>query len=120
MCIRDRRAIETYCVASGYVLNVEVRNGAYPIFIGAGILNQVDLSKFISGSKVLIVTDDVVGPIYLDKIKTHQLHVSCSQVLKQKQSTNFQAFPLPYLGSSTGSLSGPNSASYNGNKSLST
>tara|TARA_X000000950_G_scaffold136003_1_gene169135 strand:+ start:717 stop:1817 length:1101 start_codon:yes stop_codon:yes gene_type:complete len=50
-------------------LNVEVPNGAYPIFIGSGILNQVDLSKFISGSKVLIVTDDVVGPIYLDKVQ---------------------------------------------------
>ena len=50
-------------------LNVELPEDTYPIFIGSGILARVDFSKFILGSKVMIVTDDIVGPIYLDQVR---------------------------------------------------
>lgn len=50
-------------------LNVELSEDTYPIFIGSGILARVDFSKFILGSKVMIVTDDIVGPIYLDQVR---------------------------------------------------
>lgn len=43
---------------------------SYPIFIGTGLLTQQNLIEpYVKGTQVLIVTNDVVAPIYLDKVK---------------------------------------------------
>lgn len=54
-------------------LQVELgQNGerSYPIYIGQGLLTQSKLIEpYVEGSQVLIVTNDVVAPLYLDKVK---------------------------------------------------
>lgn len=55
-------------------LNVELKDAAndrsYPIFIGQGLMNQVDLVKpYVKGRQVLIVSNTTVAPLYLEKAK---------------------------------------------------
>lgn len=56
------------------LLHVDLAERSYPIYIESGLLGDGSpLSKHIAGKRVCIVTNDVVGPLYLDKIK-HQLN----------------------------------------------
>jgi 3-dehydroquinate synthase len=51
-------------------LNVELGDRTYPILIGTNLLEQSGiLDPFLGASDVMIVTNDVVGPLYLDKLK---------------------------------------------------
>ena len=44
---------------------------SYPIYIGQNLLSQPDLiSPYIAGSQVLIVSNETIAPLYLDKVKT--------------------------------------------------
>ncbi len=50
-------------------LNVELGKRSYPIYIGAGLLNEpANIRKHIRGKQVFIVTNDKVGPLYLDRL----------------------------------------------------
>jgi 3-dehydroquinate synthase len=50
-------------------LTVELGERSYPIHIEAGLLSKPGLLKgYISGNQVLVVTNQAVGPIYLDKL----------------------------------------------------
>ena len=50
-------------------LNVDLGERSYPIYIGGNIVTSADLySRHIAGSKVLIVTDDNVAPLYLKSV----------------------------------------------------
>jgi 3-dehydroquinate synthase len=51
-------------------LNVELGDRSYPILIGPDLLEQSGiLDTFLGASDVMIVTNDVVGPLYLKKLK---------------------------------------------------
>ncbi|WP_372988045.1 3-dehydroquinate synthase [Marinobacter sp.] len=50
-------------------LSVELGERSYPIIIGSGLLGNTDLSPYVAGSQVMIVTNDTVAPLYLDKIR---------------------------------------------------
>lgn len=51
------------------VLNVELGERSYPIYIGPGLLGRGELlTPFIRGKQVLVVTNDVVGPLYSDAV----------------------------------------------------
>jgi len=51
-------------------LNVELGDRSYPIYIGSNLLSQADLVRpYIKGSQVMIVTNETVAPLYLDKVK---------------------------------------------------
>jgi 3-dehydroquinate synthase len=51
-------------------LNVELGKRSYPIHIGSGLLRQPELLKpCILGSRVLVVTNTTVGPLYLDRVQ---------------------------------------------------
>ena len=47
-------------------LPVDLGERSYPIMIGEGMLGDYDLSDYVGGSQVMIVTNDVVGPLYLE------------------------------------------------------
>jgi 3-dehydroquinate synthase len=50
-------------------LNVELGDRRYPIHIGAGLLRQAGLLEpCIRGSRALVVTNETVGPLYLDAV----------------------------------------------------
>ncbi|MBW0149398.1 3-dehydroquinate synthase [Marinobacter arenosus] len=48
-------------------LTVELGERSYPIIIGQGLLGNYDLSSVVSGSQVMIVTNETVAPLYLDR-----------------------------------------------------
>jgi 3-dehydroquinate synthase len=51
-------------------LSVALGDRAYPIHIGAGLIDRADLYRpYLAGGSVAIVTNDVVAPLYLSKVK---------------------------------------------------
>ena len=50
-------------------LNVDLGDRSYPIFIGRGLINQGAMAPYIKGSQVLIVTNETIAPLYLEKVK---------------------------------------------------
>ncbi|MBC53127.1 MAG: 3-dehydroquinate synthase [Gammaproteobacteria bacterium] len=50
-------------------LDVELGERSYPILIGPGLLAQSGILRpYIKGSRVLVVTNDVVAPLYLENL----------------------------------------------------
>jgi len=50
------------------VVEVDLGDRSYPIYIGAGLLEQGELlQKHIKGTRVLIVTNTTIAPLYLDR-----------------------------------------------------
>lgn len=50
------------------VVDVNLGDRSYPIYIGTGLLNQGELlRKHISGKRVLIVTNETIAPLYLEQ-----------------------------------------------------
>jgi len=55
---------------SAQTLTVELGERSYPIVIGAGLLDgKYDLSKHLTGTQCLVVTNETVGPLYIDKLR---------------------------------------------------
>ncbi|XP_065856360.1 3-dehydroquinate synthase, chloroplastic [Euphorbia lathyris] len=51
------------------IVEVDLGNRSYPIYIGSGLLDQPELlQRHVHGKRVLVVTNTTVGPIYLDKV----------------------------------------------------
>lgn len=50
-------------------LRVELGDRSYPIMIGQGLLGQTDLSPYVVGERVMIVTNETVAPLYLDAVQ---------------------------------------------------
>jgi 3-dehydroquinate synthase len=51
-------------------LSVALGERAYPIHIGAGLIDRADLYRpYLAGGSVAIVTNDLVAPLYLSKVK---------------------------------------------------
>lgn len=49
-------------------LKVDLGDRSYPIFIGQGLLTKGLLAPYIKGQQVLIVTNETVAPLYLEKL----------------------------------------------------
>jgi len=50
-------------------LQVQLGERSYPIYIGSGLLDQADLlTQHIKSKQVLVVTNETIAPLYLDKI----------------------------------------------------
>jgi len=50
-------------------LNVDLGDRSYPIYIGAGLLEQGLMNDHIRGKQVMIVTNETVAPLYLESLK---------------------------------------------------
>jgi 3-dehydroquinate synthase len=62
-------------------LDVDLGERSYPILIGPGLLGQPgNLSPYIKGSRVLVVTNEVVAPLYLETLKASLQGASNMQV----------------------------------------
>lgn len=60
-------------------INVDLGDRSYPIFIGSGLLSKAELiTDYIKGSSVAVVTNETVGPLYLERVQT---------LLKEKRQT---------------------------------
>jgi len=52
------------------ILNVELGDKSYPIYIGRDLLSdKTYLEKHISGQQVMVVTNSTIEPLYLEKVK---------------------------------------------------
>jgi len=49
-------------------ITVDLGARSYPIVIGSGLLGEHDLAAHLHGPDCLIVTNDTVGPLYLDRL----------------------------------------------------
>ena len=52
-------------------LTVDLNNRSYPIFIGEDLTNQIDISPYVKGQQVCIVTSTTIAPLYLSKIQSY-------------------------------------------------
>ncbi len=52
-------------------LSIELGERSYPILIGSGLLNDAELlKKHIKANNLMVVTNDVVAPLYLQQLKS--------------------------------------------------
>lgn len=52
------------------MINVELGNRSYPIYIGANLLGNIALlHPFMGKGRVVIVTNEIVAPLYLEQVK---------------------------------------------------
>ncbi|KAF5193709.1 3-dehydroquinate synthase [Thalictrum thalictroides] len=57
------------------IVNVELGNRSYPIYIGSGLLHQPHLlQRHVHGKKVLVVTNTTIAPLYLEKVTSALTH----------------------------------------------
>lgn len=61
-------------------------NSSYDVIVGNNILNKIDLNPYIIKNKILIISDDVVWNIYIDKISN----------LFEYQNLDFFSFIIPH------------------------
>ena len=51
-------------------INVELANNGYPVYLGSGLLAESSLwDRHLGAGKTLIVTNDVVAPLYVEQLK---------------------------------------------------
>jgi 3-dehydroquinate synthase len=63
-------------------LNVALADRSYPIYIGEDLLSQPALlQKHIKRKEVLIVTNDTIAPLYLEKVKSQLSDYHCEAVI---------------------------------------
>jgi 3-dehydroquinate synthase len=63
-------------------LTVELGDRSYPIYIGSGVLTRENLLlPHISGQQVLIVSNDVVAPLYLEKLQSTLTGKHCDVIV---------------------------------------
>lgn len=76
------------------LLKLPLKDTPYTIHIGSGLLNQPELiSKYCEGDNVLIVTNQVVAPLYLNQVKAsignkrvHQVIIEDGEINKSRES----------------------------------
>ena len=56
-------------VTSDRQVRVELGSRSYSVHIGSGILPRVDLTHYIDGDQVLLVTNETVAPLYLNMVR---------------------------------------------------
>ena len=62
-------------------INVELGFRSYPIVLGAGLLGGAfDLRPYVIGSDCLIVSNETVAPLYLEKLKTNLVGKSVAAI----------------------------------------
>ena len=64
------------------IVNVELPERSYPIYIGKGLLDNAELLRsHVKGKQVAIVTNDTVAPLYLDKVKAAFSGYTLNQII---------------------------------------
>ncbi len=51
------------------VVNLDLGVRSYPIYVGEGLLTKERFAPHISGKQVLIVTNETIAPLYLDRLR---------------------------------------------------
>jgi len=75
-------------------LHLPLKDSPYTIYIGSALLDNSELlSSYCAGDNVLIVSNEIVAPLYLEKVrasikdkKVHQLVICDGEVYKSRES----------------------------------
>lgn len=63
-------------------LEVSLAERSYPIYIGAGLIDQTELyAPHIRGRQILIVTNTTIAPLYLERVRTALDSWRCATVI---------------------------------------
>jgi len=63
-------------------LSVDLGDRSYPIYIGEGLLNDSSLvTPYVKGRQVMIVTNETVAPLYLERVKALFSDFDVSEVI---------------------------------------
>ena len=63
-------------------LHVELGERSYPIYIGGGLLGRADLlAPHVPGRQVMVVSNETVAPLYLDKVRAALQGFQCDAVI---------------------------------------
>lgn len=58
-------------MADPITVNVDLADRSYPIFIGSNLLSRPELlAPYIKGKQVCIISNDIVAPLYIEKLKS--------------------------------------------------
>ena len=71
------------------VLTVDLGERSYPLHVDSGLLSSDELiRKYISGSDIMVISDETVAPLYLDQLLAAlmELRVTC-QILSCGEHT---------------------------------
>lgn len=55
-------------MADQNTLSVELGDRSYPVVIGRGLLDGFDMAPYLSGQDCLIVSNETVAPLYIDRV----------------------------------------------------
>ncbi len=62
--------METYDLLKTHKVKVDLGSRSYPIFIGDGLLTDINYENYIKSKKIVLVTNQKVAPLYLEKIES--------------------------------------------------
>lgn len=62
-------------------ISVNLPQNAYPIFVGADLFQANLLTSYLPGKQVLIVTNQTIAPLYLDKLKNILQDFTCDEII---------------------------------------
>ncbi len=64
------------------IINVELPERSYPIYIGTNLLNDAELLRsHVKGNQVMVVTNETIAPMYLDKVNAAFSSYHLNQVI---------------------------------------
>ncbi|MCO6439609.1 MAG: 3-dehydroquinate synthase [Nitrococcus mobilis] len=67
---------------SGHTVHVDLKERSYPIYIDQGLLEKAELlHRHIPGTQVLVVTNETVAPLYLERVCTALAGFDLGQVI---------------------------------------
>ncbi|MCG8394178.1 MAG: 3-dehydroquinate synthase [Pseudomonadales bacterium] len=62
-------------------LEVALAERSYPIHIGAGLLDSFPLAEQVRGNQVMIVTNETIAPLYLDRLTAQCSGLQCDTLI---------------------------------------
>ena len=65
---------------SARTIIVELGERSYPIVIGSGLLGEFDLAEYLAGEDCLIVSNETVAPLYIDKARARLGNAVCESI----------------------------------------
>ena len=84
-------------------VDVDLGDRSYPIYIGAGLLDQAELlQQHVRGRRTLVVTNETIAPLYLQRRAPGAVHAA-AHIRRHQRAAVRQAHRTP-SGSSGGSL----------------
>ena len=99
--VQHRRAAKACAVATDSLSTVDVDLGdrTYPIYIGADLLARPELlTDHIRGKRVLIVTNETIAPLYLDRCEPIWQQAGHAQMPCGRLSLQWRAVGAAFVG----------------------